>query len=156
VLGMIHAYERVDPPVRQVPLALEHRPLYNNYAMRTVFAKQRRWARINAGEFLGDLADLPSFNWDGPLSWPPRRRLLNRLSPLLFLAYFPAVFLISLMRARTYAGPRDNARLALSQALYASLVQFYVAKYLYLGMGERERAAAAERPRPSAIDRTSD
>jgi glycosyltransferase involved in cell wall biosynthesis len=150
VLGMIHAAEHVDPPIRRVPLALEHRPLYNNYAMRTVFAKQRRWARINAREFIGELADLPSFNWDGAVAWPPRRRLLNRLSPLLFPAYFPVVFLISLGRARGYAGARDNVRLAISQALYASLVQFYVAKYLYLGMDERDRRAAVESPRPSA------
>jgi glycosyltransferase involved in cell wall biosynthesis len=153
VLGMIHAYECVDPPIRRVRLALEHRPLYNNYAMRTVFAKQRRWARINAKEFIGELSELPSFNWDGPVCWPSRRRLLNRLSPLLVLAYFPVVFAVSLARARGYAGPRENVRLAMSQAVYASLVQFYVAKYLYLGMNERDSHAARDPPRPSAVER---
>jgi glycosyltransferase involved in cell wall biosynthesis len=148
VLGMIHAVERVDPPVERVRLQLEHRPPYDNYALSTVLAKQCRWARINAREFIGDLGDLPSFNWDGPAVWPPRRRLLNRFSPLLFPAYFPVVLLVSLLRGREYAGLRTNLRLALSQAVYATLVQFYVAKYLYIGLNERDRRVAAEPPRP--------
>jgi glycosyltransferase involved in cell wall biosynthesis len=150
VLGMIHAVERVDPPVRRVQLQLEHRPLYNNYALRTMLTKHRRWARINAYEFLGELAALPSFNWDGPIAWPARRRILNRLSPLLVLPYMPAVFLTSFMRERSYYGLRENLRMAFGQALYAGLVQFYVAKYLYLGLDERGTGAAEEPPRPRA------
>jgi hypothetical protein len=78
---------------------------------------------------------------------------LNRFSPLLVIPYFPAVLVVSLVRASPYAGPRVNLRLAFSQALYASMVQFYVAKYLYLGMDERDRHAASETPRPSAVKR---
>jgi glycosyltransferase involved in cell wall biosynthesis len=150
VLGMIHAVERVDPPVRRVDLQLEHRPLYNNFALRTLLTKHRRWARINAREFLGDLADLPSFNWDGPIAWPARRRLLNRLSPLLILPYVPAVLVMSFMRERAYYGLRENLRMAFGQAIYAGLVQFYVAKYLYLGGSEDDRNAAMQPPRPSS------
>lgn len=152
VLGIIHAVERVDPPIGRLWLALEHRPLYNNYTLRTMLSKQRRWARINAREFIRDLADLPSFNWNGPVHWPPRRRLLNRFSPLLFLPYFPAVLVVSLLRGCPYAGLRVNFRLAFSQAIYASMVQFYVAKYLYFGMDERDRRAATDPPRPSSVE----
>jgi glycosyltransferase involved in cell wall biosynthesis len=155
VLGMIHAVERVDPPVRRVALQLEHRPLYNNFALRTLLTKHRRWARINAREFVGDLADLPSFNWDGPIAWPPRRRLLNRLSPLLILPYVPAVLVMSFMRERGYYGLRENLRMAFGQAVYAGLVQFYVAKYLYLGGSEGDRSAAKEPPRPRPSGKVS-
>ncbi|HEY3959502.1 MAG TPA: glycosyltransferase [Solirubrobacteraceae bacterium] len=150
VLGMIHAVERVDAPVRRVQLQLEHRPLYNNYALRTVLTKHRRWARINAREFLGELSALPSFNWDGPVAWPPRRRVLNRLSPLLVLPYLPVVFALSFIRERSYYGLRENARMAFGQAVYGALVQLYVAKYLYFGLDARAASAAAEPPRPSA------
>ena len=98
---------------------------------------------------VGDLADLPSFNWDGPVSWPVRRRLLNRLSPLLFIPYLPAVFIVSFMRERSYYGLRENLRMALGQAIYGGMVQFYVARYLYLGLPVDTGGAAAERPRPS-------
>lgn len=149
VLGMIHAVEQVDPPVRRLPLEIEHRPLYNNYTLRIVLTKQRRRARINAREFIGDLAALPSFNWDGPVSWPVRRRILNRLSPLLFIPYLPAVFIVSFMRERSYYGLRENLRMALAQAIYGGMVQFYVARYLYLGLPVEAGRAAPEPPRPS-------
>jgi hypothetical protein len=141
--------------VRRVALQLEHRPLYNNFALRTLLTKHRRWARINAREFVGDLADLPSFNWDGPIAWPPRRRLLNRLSPLLILPYVPAVLVMSFMRERGYYGLRENLRMAFGQAVYAGLVQFYVAKYLYLGGSESDRSAAKEPPRPRPSGKVS-
>lgn len=150
VLGMIHAVERVDPPVRRTMLQLEHRPVYNNYALRTMLTKQRRWARINAREFLGELGDLPSFNWDGPVSWPARRRMLNRVSPLLFIPYLPALFILGMVRGREHSQLRQRARMAFAQASYASMVQFYVAKYLYLG-AEEDRDAAREPPRPSGV-----
>jgi glycosyltransferase involved in cell wall biosynthesis len=150
VLGMIHAVERVDPPVRRVQLQLEHRPIYNNYALRTMLTKQRRWARINAREFMGDLGALPSFNWDGPVVWPARRRILNRLSPLLFIPYLPVVFALGLLRGRSHSQLPQRARMAFAQASYASMVQFYVARYLYLGGEDEHRRAAQEPPRPPA------
>jgi glycosyltransferase involved in cell wall biosynthesis len=150
VLGMIHAVERVDPPVRRVQLQLEHRPAYNNYALRTMLTKQRRWARINALEFIDDLGALPSFNWDGPLSWPARRRILNRLSPLLFIPYLPTVFVLGLVRGRSHSHMSHRVRMAFAQATYASMVQFYVARYLYLGRGDEDRRAAEAPPRPTS------
>jgi glycosyltransferase involved in cell wall biosynthesis len=146
LLGMIHGVERVDPPVRRVQLQLEHRPLYNNLAVGTVLTKWRRWARINAREFLMPYAAIPRFNWDGPSQWPRRRRILNRLAPLLFLPYVPAVFVVNLLRERGVYAWRENLRMSLGQGLYAGMVQFYVAKYTLLGV---EDSAAGDAPRPS-------
>jgi glycosyltransferase involved in cell wall biosynthesis len=148
LVGLIHGIEQVDPPTRKVELRLEHRPEYNNAALATVLTKWRRWARINAREFLMPFAELPKFNWTGSSDWPSRRRILNRLSPLLFLPYVPVVFLVNLWREREAYGIWENARMALYQGIYAGMVQLYVAKYLYLGMDE---SPAAEPPRPGAI-----
>jgi glycosyltransferase involved in cell wall biosynthesis len=147
LLGMIHGIERVDPPIRRVELQLEHRPQYNNLALRTVLTKWRRWARINAREFLMPYADIPKFNWDGPADWPRRRRVLNRLAPLLFLPYVPGVFLVNLVRERGVYSWRENVRMSLGQGIYAGMVQFYVAKYTYLTDADDE--AALEPPRPA-------
>ncbi len=146
LLGVIHAAEVVDPPVERVGLQLEHRPRYNNFALRTVMTKWRRWAKINARELVGELAELPRFNWNGPAEWSRRRRLLNRLSPLLFVPYVPVVLLVSFWNERDCTPPLRNLRMAFYQGLYAGMVQFYVAKYSYLGVGPL--AAASEPPRP--------
>jgi glycosyltransferase involved in cell wall biosynthesis len=148
LLGMIHGVEQVDPPTRRVELQLEHRPQYDNLALRTVLTKWRRWARINAAEFLMPFAEVPKFNWDASSDWPPRRRLLNRLSPLLFLPYVPVVFLVNLARERDVYSLGENVRLSFYQGLYAGMLQFYVAKYTYLGRGSSN--AAVEPPRPGA------
>jgi glycosyltransferase involved in cell wall biosynthesis len=147
LVGIVHGAEVVDPPVRRLDLHLEHRPLYNNFALRTVLTKWRRWARINAREFLTPFSALPKFNWTGPTDWPPRRRLLNRLSPLLFIAYVPAVFLVNLRRERDIYRLRENLRMSLYQGIYGGMVQFYVAKYMYVG---GQDTAAADTPRPGA------
>lgn len=147
LLGMIHGIEAVDPPITRVALQLEHRPRYNNLALATVLTKWRRWARINACEFLMPYAQIPRFNWNGPTEWPRRRRILNRLSPLLFLPYVPVVFLVNVARERSVYGWRENLKMSLGQSIYAGMVQFYVACYLYLGTHAGERAAL-EPPRP--------
>jgi glycosyltransferase involved in cell wall biosynthesis len=147
LLGMIHGVEQVDPPVVRVDLQLEHRPQYNNLAPATVLTKWRRWAKINAAEFLMPFADLPKFNWDGAVDWPPRRRVLNRLAPLLFLPCIPVVFALNMARERHVYSFGENLRMSLGQAVYAGMVQFYVAKYTYLGSAS---SAAAEPPRPGA------
>jgi len=146
VLGVHHTAERVDPPVRRIGLQLEHRPRYNNFALRTVLTKWRRSAKIHARELITDLAELPKFNWDGPEEWSPRRLLLNRLSPLLFVPYVPVVLLLNFWNERNCTPPLRNLRMAFYQGLYAGMVQFYVAKYSYFGVGDS--AAAFEPPRP--------
>jgi hypothetical protein len=146
LLGMIHGMEQVDPPVRRLQLQLEHRPRYNNLALSTMFTKWRRWAQINAAEFLMPFSEIPKFQWQGPLDWPRRRRVLNRLAPLLFAPYVPVVFAVNLARERTVYGWRENLRMSFGQAIYAGMVQFYVAKYsLFGGAGQ---AAALKPPRP--------
>ncbi len=151
MLGVIHSPEQVDPPVKRVDLQLEHRPAYNNFALRTVLTKWRRWARIHAKELLTDFADLPKFNWQGPEEWPRQRHLLNRLSPLLCIPYLPVVMVINVWRERHFTPLVRNLRMAFYQGVYASMVQFYVAKYLYLdrrqGAGSTHAAASAS-PRP--------
>ncbi len=148
VLGMHHSPEIVDPPVRRIDLQLEHRPAYNNFALKTMFTKWRRSAKIHARELITDFADIPKFNWDGPPDWPPRRRLLNRLSPLLFVPYVPAVFLVNVFRERTVYSWRENLRMSFGQGLYGGMVQYYVAKYLYFGTDDRSAALAPPRPTP--------
>lgn len=150
LLGMIHGVEQVDPPIRRVQLQLEHRPQYNNLALATMLTKWRRWARINAREFLMPFAQIPRFNWEGPTQWPRRRRILNRLAPLLFVPFVPAVFSLNLLRERGVYTWRENLRMSLGQGLYAGMVQFYVAKYTLLGVDD---SAAAEAPRPSLLSR---
>jgi glycosyltransferase involved in cell wall biosynthesis len=147
VLGVHHSAERVDPPIRKTHLQLEHRPAYNNFALRTVLTKWRRSAKIHAQELITDFAALPKFNWDGPGEWSRRRRILNRLSPLLFLPYVPVVLLLNFWQERRFTPPARNVRMAFYQGLYAGMVQFYVAKYTYLGGGG---SAALDPPRPSA------
>jgi glycosyltransferase involved in cell wall biosynthesis len=154
LLGMIHGVEMVDPPVSKIDLQLEHRPQYNNLALRTVLTKWRRWARINAREFLMPFADLPKFNWQGPSDWPRRRRILNRLAPVLFLPYIPGVFLINLIRERGVYAWRENVRMSFGQAIYAGMVQFYVAKYAH--RGHVDDGAALEPPRPGVSRRRVD
>jgi len=147
VLGIHHSAERVDPPVRRIELQLEHRPTYNNFALRTVLTKWRRSAKIHAEQLLMDFDEVPKFNWDAGADWPLQRRVLNALSPLLFLPYVPVVFLVNLAREREVYGLRENLRMSLYQGLYAGMLQFYVARYRYLGPA---RSPAAEPPRPGA------
>ncbi len=149
VLGMVHAVEQVDPPVIRTELHLEHRPLYNNFTLRLLSTKWRRWARIQAREYLGDLADLPRYNWHGTPAWPRRRHLLNRLSPVLFVAYAPVAFLQNLISSRSIYSLPVNLRISLYHGLLAAMTQLYVAKYLYIG-GDDDPASEAPRPTPAS------
>jgi glycosyltransferase involved in cell wall biosynthesis len=146
-LGIHHSAERVDPPVKRIDLQLEHRPAYNNFTLRTVLSKWRRSAKIHAEQLLSDFADIPKFNWDGPADWSWQRRALNALSPLLCLPYIPVVTLVNFARERHVYDMRENLRMSIFQGLYAGMLQFYVAKYRYLGPAQ---SPAAEPPRPGA------
>jgi glycosyltransferase involved in cell wall biosynthesis len=147
VLGVHHNPERVDPPIERIGLQLEHRPAYNNFALRTVLTKWRRSAKIHARELTSDFSQLPKFNWDGPADWPRQRYVLNRLSPLLFLPYVPVVLLLNVWNERRFTPLARNVRMAFYQGLYAGMVQYYVARYTYLS-GVSSPAAEAPRPEP--------
>jgi glycosyltransferase involved in cell wall biosynthesis len=132
-VGNLHLTIHVDEPVVNVDYHLEHRPEYNNWTLRTNLTKWRAWARVGAREYLSPYSELPTFNWRGQTEWSPRRHLLNRLSPLLFLVYAPAVVVLEIYRHRRGLTPRRNVSMAFNGAIYAAMQQFYVAKYLYFG-----------------------
>jgi glycosyltransferase involved in cell wall biosynthesis len=131
VLGMIHSVERVDGRVERLPLLLEHRPRYDNFTLRSIRTKWRRWAWIHSGELITPLDQLPRFNWDGPSRWPWWRGVLNRLSPILLVPYTLASFARFVAKDWDALPLRDNLRMAAYQSVYAFMVQFYVAKRLY-------------------------
>ena len=131
-VGHVQSIEQVDEPVLASSLRLEHQPAYNNYTLRTMRTKWRRWAQINAREYLTPLDEFPSFNVPRPLRWPARRRLLNALSPLVLPLYPFAIFAVGTRANLARFGGRQAARFALHATIYSTLVQFYVAKYRYV------------------------
>lgn len=132
LLGMLQSVERVDGRIERLPLQLEHRPRYDNYSWRSIRTKWGRWARIHAAELLSPFESIPKFNWDGPWDWPWYRGVLNRLSPVLLAPYALASFVLFLAKARSMLPLRQNLRTAAFQTIYATMVQFHVAKRLYL------------------------
>ncbi|MGH2864937.1 MAG: glycosyltransferase [Solirubrobacteraceae bacterium] len=130
-VGNLHLTVNVDPPVLDVDYHLEHRPEYNNWTLRTNLTKWRAWARVGAREYLTDYSEFPTFNWQGPTAWPPRRHLLNRLSPVLFVLYPSAVLALEVYRHSGDLSTRRNVSMAFNGAIYAMMLQFYVAKFLY-------------------------
>jgi glycosyltransferase involved in cell wall biosynthesis len=132
LVGLLSACETVDGVTERSSLQLEHRPLYNNFELRSVVTKWRRWTKVQARQYLSDFSEIPKFNYAGPDEWPLRRRVANRLAPILFLPYGVAVFLAALYRERAYYSLRENLRFAMYQGLYAGMVQLYVARFVYL------------------------
>jgi glycosyl transferase family 2 len=132
MVGLIHAPERVEGRVVELPLHLEHRPSYNNYTLHTIATKWRRWAEIQAREYTSDLASVPRFNIPGEVRWSRRRRMANRLAPVLILPAAAHTFVYVLRSQQGLLRPRDNLRFALGQALYRAMVTAYVARFVYL------------------------
>jgi glycosyltransferase involved in cell wall biosynthesis len=132
MIGLIHNVEQVDPPVLRSDLQLEHRPLYNNFTLRSMMGKWRRWARVHAEESLTPLEELPAFNMPVRARWTWRRRVLNALSPVLVVPYFAGTLLMQLWRGREMLSLRENLRFAVYTAIYSTMVQVYVAKKLYV------------------------
>jgi glycosyltransferase involved in cell wall biosynthesis len=130
-LGMLHSRERIDGIVERSNLRLEHRPRYNNWTLRAVATKWRRWARVHARELTGPYEDLPKFNWDGPWGWPWWRAWLNRLAPVLLVPYLLASLLNFLRLYRRDLSPWQNLRMSTYHTIYAGLVQLYVIRELY-------------------------
>jgi len=132
LLGMNEALEQVDGVVERSQLELVHRPLYNNFTLRVIFTKWRRRARIQARQYLSDFSELPKFNWPAD-DWPRWRRIANALSPLLFVPYGFATFAVAFREGRSSYTLAENLRFGFYVGLYAGMVQFYVAKFRYLG-----------------------
>jgi glycosyltransferase involved in cell wall biosynthesis len=131
MVGLIHAMEQVDGPVREVPLLLEHRPA-GPFALRTLATKWRYYARIQAREYTSDLRDVPCFNCPGEPRWSRRRRIANRLSPIWVLPAALHSFLFVLRTERRHLRPLENLRYAAITALSRAMVTAYVARFVYL------------------------
>jgi hypothetical protein len=131
LVGHLQSSEHVSGRVGRREETLHHQPLYNNFTLHSVITKWRRWCQVQAHELVNPFSELPTFNYAGPDHWPWCRRLMNILSPVLALPNGIAHFVLGLV------GPaRDdtdiNIRLALYQGMYATMLQFYVARCIYL------------------------
>jgi glycosyltransferase involved in cell wall biosynthesis len=142
LVGLLQNSERIDGVVERLPLQLEHRPLYNNFTRRSMATKWRRWARIQARQLLSAYGEVPRFNVPATPRWPLRRRVLNLLSPVLVLPYGLAMFIIAFSPFGGWASFGENFRLALFSGVYGAMVEFYVAKFLILGVPPEAEVAA--------------
>lgn len=132
MVGVIHAAERVDGRVREVPLELEHRPPYNRPGLRPIVSKMRRWIPIEAREYTSDLSDVPRFNCPGELRWSRRRRIANWLSPLYWLPAGVHTFVYVMRCERDHLSLGERLRYAAIHAVHRSLVTLQVARLMYL------------------------
>jgi glycosyltransferase involved in cell wall biosynthesis len=143
VLGVPETSETVDPPIKNWPYVLEHRPLYNNFTWDVISTKWRRRAERHARAFVADFSEIPKFNYEGPPRWSRRRIMVNRLSPLLIIPVAPMRFIYALVRHRAYYRLGENIRFAAYEALYSSMLQYYLAKFVYLNHSRTQIASAA-------------
>src|SRR5262249_54337983 len=91
----------------------------------------KRWCRVQARELVEPFSQLPKFNYDGPDQWPWHRQVMNVLSPVLALPNGLAHFLLGIITP--LREHKDvNVRLAFFQGVYATMLQFEVARYLYV------------------------
>lgn len=132
MVGLIHAPEQVEGDLREVPLVLEHQPAYDPYSLATVMTKWRRWARVQAREYLGDLGSVPTFGHPRPLRWSRRRRLQNALAPLLVLPAALHTFGYVIRTERRHLHGVQLARYAAFAALYRAMVTAYVVRLRWL------------------------
>jgi glycosyltransferase involved in cell wall biosynthesis len=134
-VGAIQNSPVVHGRVEDRPEVLHHQPAYNNFTWKSAMTKQRRWARVHAGELTRPFSDLPAFNYSGPSRWPLRRRIMNRLSPLIALPYGAYTFIRTLGNTPWYPSrpsPRVKVRVSFYMAVYRTMVYSYVARRLYL------------------------
>jgi glycosyltransferase involved in cell wall biosynthesis len=132
MLGLLQFQNKLDGRVERTSLQLEHRPRYNNYTFKTVMTKWRRWARIQARQFLSDFDQVPKFNYPDMTDWPAYRKVANALSPLLIVPYGLATFALAVRSERNALPLSQNVRIATFMGIYNAMVQFYVARYLYV------------------------
>jgi glycosyltransferase involved in cell wall biosynthesis len=134
-VGMIQNGPEVHGRVEGRSEVLHHQPSYNNFTWKSAVTKQRRWARLHAEELTSDFSQFPTFNYSGPDRWPRRRRVLNRLSPILAFPWGLATFLRTL-RPSVWEPSRPafevRVRVSFYMGVYRTMVQLYVARSLYL------------------------
>jgi glycosyltransferase involved in cell wall biosynthesis len=131
LVGHLQSSERVRGPVGRREETLHHQPLYNNFTLRSARTKWNRWCQVHARELVEPFSELPKFNYDGPNRWPWHRLVLNVLSPILAVPNGAAHFILAVVK--TMRQQADvNLRVAFFQGIYATLLQFQVARYLYL------------------------
>ncbi len=136
MVGRLQAAEQVTGALGRRHEQLHHQPLYNNFTLRSVRNKYRHWCRVHAGELVRPFAELPRFNYSGPDRWPWQRHVMNVLSPVLAVPNGFAHFLL-VFRDMPGENRRVVFRLAVYQWMYATLLQLYVARCIYV---ERPRA----------------
>jgi glycosyltransferase involved in cell wall biosynthesis len=150
LVGHLQSSEQVKGRVGRHEEVLHHQPLYNNFTLRSVTHKYRHWCQIQAHELVSPYADLPKFNYSGPNRWPWYRQVMNVLSPVLALPNGIAHFLLVLRQTPDDA-TRVTIRLAFYQGVYATMLQLYVARCIYVerplhrladGRGQRKMSAS--------------
>jgi glycosyltransferase involved in cell wall biosynthesis len=125
-VGIIHHPQKVAGAVERVHLRLEHQPLYNNFTLPVMKTKWRRWARIQASEYLSDLRTFPRFN-EPVRPWSRTRLIANRLAPILWLPYALATFAAG-FRSLGSLPFGQRVRFAAYQGVYVGMVQLELAK----------------------------
>lgn len=136
LVGHLQRAEEVDGRVGIRDEMLHHQPLYNNFSFKSVSGKYRRWCSVQARELVNPFSEIPKFNYSGPDRWPWQRHLMNLLSPVLAVPNGVIHFLLT-MRRSIRDGTELDLRLAFYQGVYATLLQLYVARYMYVDGGVR-------------------
>jgi glycosyltransferase involved in cell wall biosynthesis len=134
-VGKIQSAPIVHGRVEDRPEVLHHQPAYNNFTWKTAMSKQRRWARVHGYELTCRFAEFPKFNYSGPTDWPPRRRVLNRFSPVLAFPYGVYTFVRTLGNEPwkpCRPAVRVRLRVSFFMGVYRSMVELYVARRLYI------------------------
>lgn len=131
LVGHLQSSEKVNGRIGRRDETLHHQPLYNNFTLRSATTKYRHWCRIQARELVNPFSELPKFNYTGPNRWPWHRHIMNALSPLLAVPNGLAHFLL-VLRAASRDQSDVGVRLAFYQGVYATMLQFYVARCVYV------------------------
>jgi glycosyltransferase involved in cell wall biosynthesis len=131
LVGLLQSAEQVDGPVGRRQEILHHQPQYNNFTLRSVVRKWRHWCRVQARELTSPYSELPKFNYAGPDRWPRQRYVFNALSPVLAVPNGMAHSFLAYSASRR-EGHDTSARLVIYAGIYATLLQIYVARRLYL------------------------
>jgi hypothetical protein len=88
---------------------------------------------MQARLYFTELDQLPRWNYPGHVAWSPRRRLANRLAPVLILPAALHTLLFVLWRERRHLTLAERIRFGLVQALYRGMVTAYVARFSLSG-----------------------